>query len=144
MDEILKLIAAGASLTKACEGTSYKPELINQELLEVKEALTKRSGVLFEKLLDFANIAAAQDSAASIKVAIDTIKYVISVQHPEKYGAKVVNSETGVGGYFLETGIRRAGDAGFTESGTTNNEPQKDSSTISHINGSIEGQDDAE
>jgi hypothetical protein len=57
----------------------------------------------------------AGEFVAGSKLKVDTLKWAAEKDSPEDYGSKVqVSGSVGVVQLLVETGIRRAGDAGFT------------------------------
>ena len=81
---------------------------------QLESAIAKRSDYLFEKVLFDSDKAESMDKndVPGAKLAIDTLKWFLSVENPEKFSTKVV-ANSGSGEIFLlDTGIRRGGNEG--------------------------------
>ena len=123
-DAFVEMILNGRGVRAVCEsfGISYR-EYVNMRKVHpefgelVDEARKDRAELFFEKIEEVAEQTEADEEEVALgRMRIEAYKHLSEVADPQKYGKRTqITGKIGVGVINIETGIRRVGDAGFTE-----------------------------
>lgn len=132
-------IASGDSLIAACAKVGVEVITIPIWTEENKtfrgmysESLLRRSDLYFEKLIDLAEISLTDEkTAANVKVAIDTYRFIIATNSPDKYGAKANPHNSLPGGFTIDTGISSGGNDGHSNGANRDEAGNHDGHSVS-------------
>jgi hypothetical protein len=123
-DEVCAMVLEGQGIKEALSkvGLTYREYVQWKRLYPefgemVDEARKDRAELFFEKLEEVAETTGADEEEVGLgRLKADIYKHLAEVSDSSRFGKKTqITAKIGVGRIEVETGIRRAGDPGFTE-----------------------------